>query len=483
MARIEGFEAVKKSWMENLTNKRVHGIDLLESNDGFLDRSLGFWTETNRAANISMRLLSAGVELPSSVDLASILMGDHGLLYLQKTCAGFGISEVETLSPPSRWILVCLFRTVPSYYDSIIHQLQGFPAYTLEYYTNLRRLVHEINTSQESFRNYFLLSLSIGGTARMVEPLLTAALELGAHVPCFVEQALRRNNNDVALLLLKHGTVVTPDTASSFLNIILANLGHFQATKSAGCLSELLEILLKVVGPLPDLEHDHYLFELLGTIFVSTLYWTDPNDSNSEPGDRDPYDNRISQVLLEAGLYHGIRLPKQYWNRQASPFHTPLMLAIALKRTRIVRLLLENGYDPNELLPPGATTYIEILAPPLSYAIWLGLPDIVEILLQAGADVTKRGRCGRPPWRMSADCCETSHPRLVYTNLKNDHNKTVSENTDTQISTKIRSHVGCNRRPSYQELEAEWRLRLARGEFSKFSGRTFQQYISEAGTE
>ena len=379
MGRVEGVTIQRKERMAALTNtnKKIQ----LDPDYWLRDRLEGSWLQTNRGASISLRLLSAGVELSASVDLASILMGDHGLPYLQKICPGFDISDFETLSPPSRWILVCLFRTVPSCYDSIIHQLQGFPAHTLEYYTDIRRLVNEISASQGHLRDWFLLSLSVGGTARMVEPLVTAALKLGAHAPFLVKQALKRDNIDVALLLLKFGPALSPDGAIPIVSVILEKLGHYRATRSADRLCEILEVILNMVDPLPELQHGHQMLKILGGIFVSTLSWTNPSLQNSESGDRDPGDDRVSQILLEAGLYHRLRSPKHYWNSEVTPSHIPLMLAIALKKTGIVQLLLGNGYDANELLPPGAPFYIECFTPPLSYAIWLGLPDIVKILL------------------------------------------------------------------------------------------------------
>ena len=477
MDYVEGLSFDKKARDHVLTDGRIHGFDLLESFDRLLKRYFGSWFQTNQGARISMRLLSAGVELPASVDLASLLMAEQGLSYLQKICAGFDISEVETLTPPSRWIVVCLFRTVPSCYDSIIRQLQGFPAHTLEYYTDLRRLISEINTSQESFRNYFLLSLSVGGTTRTVEPLVTAALELGAHAPYFVEQALKHNNTDVALLFLKFGTVLSPDTAIPIVSVILEKLGHSQATRSAGRVSEFLEVILKMLDPLPELQHDHQMLEILDRFFVSSLYSTNPSVQHSESGDRDPGDDRVSRMLIEAGLYHSLRSSEHYWNEEATPTHTPLMLAIALKRTSIIRLLLEHGYDANELLPPGAPDYTECFTPPLSYAIWLGLPDIVKVLLQAGADVTKKGRSGIPPWRISAACCEKSHPRFADANLGSRFEEAVSEIIDTQIFTEIRSHLDYNKRPTYRELDAEWQMSVARGETLRPSGKTIPQCI------
>lgn len=76
------------------------------------------------------------------------------------------------------------------------------------------------------------------------------------------------------------------------------------------------------------------------------------------------------------------------------------------------KLLLRNSYDVNELHHYSRSiedcSCMENKGTPLTYAIWLGLTEVVTVLLEPGADVIKLGPQGQTALRMAKRCVSPS---------------------------------------------------------------------------
>ena len=347
---------------------------------------------------LSSQLISAGTQLPASIDFTSILMSDHGLWYLQCICPTFDITEIGNLSPPSQWIFACLVRTVSACYESVSRQLQGFPANVLKSYINFKGLIDEINSSQESFRHRFLLSLSVGGSASMLEPLLFHGLSMGGLSTYYFVKAIKRGRLNTAHLLLNYGASLSLETSTQLLELMQSNLtAVLDDPSKSEAFCHALERALESCGPLQGLDADHAVFDSLVPIFQRALLQSNMQHIKySKSSSDDCICNKIVQLLLKAGLFRDSRLPARYWSFQLYPnddyrCESPLTLAIYVRNVYAMRLLLKHGYDVNRVYHNESSECMETKSTPLTYAVWLGFTEAVTMLLEAGADVTKNG--------------------------------------------------------------------------------------------
>lgn len=441
-------------------------VGVLESDDILLDRVHCYLSEIQRAIWLSSNLVGAGAQLPASIDFASILMSDHGLWYLQNVCPTFDITEIGTLSPPSQWIFACLVRTMSACYESVSRQLQGFPMYALQFYVSAERLTNEINSSPESLRHRFLLSLSVGGSTSMLDALLFHGLSLGDLSTYYFEKAIERGRFTMAHLLLKYGASLSLETSTR----LLVQLKHDMKTpllnprmSEAFCL--FLERLLRPFRPLQELDGEHPVFESLVRIFQRALLESRSKFikySESNGDDQSP--NRVVRLLLEAGLFRDSKLPALYWSLNLlfltsdNIDESPLTLAISVRNVYAVRLLIKYGYDVNEV-HPGIRTEgcgcIEHKGTPVTYAIWLGFNEVVSVLLEAGADVTKQGLQSQTALEMAKICVSIPGARGTIGYAKDIDLKDFKDDTGSRerIFAMVCADLKTKRGTKYEDYE------------------------------
>ena len=390
---------------------------VLESDDILLDRSHGYLSETQRAIMLSSNLIGAGAQLPASIDFASILMSDHGLWYLQNICPNFDITEIADSSQPNQWIYSCLVRTVPACYESVSRQLQGFPVNALQFPNSPDRLADEINSSHESLRHRFLLSLSVGGSTSMIDALLFHGLSLGELSTHYFEQAYKRRRLNMAFLLLSYEASLSLETLTRVLWYMKPDFPTLLLDPSKSeAFCHFLERALDFLSPLQELSDDDAIFESLVRIYQTVLLQPKPQHETYRKSSSDDYvSNKVVKILLEAGLFRDSRLPVRYWLFDlrslidAKNFESPLTLAIYARNTYAIKLLLKNGYDVDEIRHhfDGYCNCMEHKGTPLTYAIWLGCGEAVAILLEAGADVMKMGPQSQTAAEMAQLCLST----------------------------------------------------------------------------
>ena len=250
-----------------LSRSSVMTIDAI-----LLESARGYLSETQRAVRLTSDLINSGAHLPASIDFTSILMTDHGLWYLQCICPTLDVTEVENLSLPSQWIFACLVRTVRACYESVSRQLQGFPVKKLQRYTSTQRLVGEINSSQAYLRHRFLLSISVGGCAFILEDLLFHGLSIGDFPTQYLEMAAVRGRVDVARVLLNHGAWLSLESSTQLLRHTKPGLKTFlRDPNKSGTFCYLLTRILASYGPLHEIDAEHALFDSLVPIFEEVL--------------------------------------------------------------------------------------------------------------------------------------------------------------------------------------------------------------------
>ena len=386
---------------------------MLDSDEILLDRSPGYLSETQRAIVLSSNLIGAGAQLPASIDFASILMSDHGLWYLQSICHTLDIAEIGNLPLPSQWIFACLVRTVSACRESVTCQLQGYPVNSQHFYLSAERLTDEINSSHQSLRHRFLLSMSVGGSVSMLGPLLFHGLSLGELSTYYLEKATKRERLNMACLFSNYGASLSLETSTRLLQLMNHDLKRSIPLSNLEALYLFLERALELYDPLQELDDEHAIFECLVRIFQRALLQSRTQDTAcSKSNDDDRILKKIVRLLLEAGLFRNSKLPACYWSlrlltRNDKYYESPLTLAIRVRNVYVIRLLLDYRYDVNELHqnpPVRRHDCMEHRGTPLTYATWLGFIEVVTVLLEAGADVTKMGRQGQTAAEMAKKC-------------------------------------------------------------------------------
>lgn len=430
---------------------------------------------------LSSNLIDAGAQLPVSIDFASILMTNYGLWYLQSICPAFDITEIGNLSLPSQWIFACLVRTVAACYESVSRQLQGFPVNALQFYISAERLTHEINSSHESLRHRFLLSLSVGGSTSMLEALLFHGLSMGDLSTYYLQKATERGRMDVAYLLLNYGASLSLETSTRLLKYVRRDLKTLlRDPRKSEVFYHVLARTLALVGPLQELHGEHTIFESLVRIFGDALLQSTMQHINySTSSSDDNVCNKVVRLLLEAGLYRDSKLPASYWSIHLIQDvdykdESPLTLAIYVHNLFAIRLLLKNGYDVNELCIGGASQCMENKGTPLTYAIWLGFTEAVTILLEAGADVTKIGAQGQTAPEMAKKCvslpiAKRSTGCAKLTGLEDRENDAGSR---YQILTMVCANLKMKHGMEYEDIINKVRRGSCRGSAYRHAGNT-----------
>ena len=352
------------------------------------------------------------------MDFTSILLTDYGLWYLESICPTLNIMEIENLSLPSQWIFACLVITVPACFASVSRQLLGFPMSALQYYTSAERLTNEINRSPEYTRHRFLFSLIVGGCTSMLEALLFHELSMGDFPVYYMGMATTRGRMDVFRLMLKCCASSSLETSARLLVHLNRELRRILPDPSKSeTLYHCLVQVLESCGPLQEVNDEHAIFESLVLIFRQVLLLSSRGQTSIVSNSDDGICNKIVRLLLEAGLFRDSKLPARYWSihghlRDNKRRESPLTLAIYVRNVYAIKLLLESGYNVDEVHHGDDTHNCkEYRGTPLTYAIWLGFIEIVTVLLAAGADVTKMGAQGQTATEMSKKCLLLPIPR------------------------------------------------------------------------
>lgn len=413
---------------------------VISSDEILLDKARGYLSETQRAITLSSNLIYAGAQLPASIDFVSILMSDYGLWYLRSICASIDITEIGNLSPPNKWIFACLARTVSICYASVSRQLQGFPGNALQNFINVERLTDEINNSQEGFRHRFLLSLSVGGSTSMLEPLLFHGLSMGNLSTYYLEKAIKRGRLNNAYLLFNYGASLSLETSAQLLEHMKPDLKTMLLdTNTAEAFCQFLEMALKSSGPLQELDDKHTIFGSLVLIFQLALLQSKMQHINYGKSSSDGYIcNRVVRLLLEAGLFRDSKLPACYWALLLTieaeyNGESPLTFAIHVGSIYTVKLLIENVCDVDEL-PYNHSSFpcVERKGTPLMYAVWLVFTEAVAILLEAGADVTKFGALGQTAPEMAKECLALPVAQTYVSSAKDTGLEHIEEDTSSR---------------------------------------------------
>ena len=283
----------------------------------------------------------------------------------------------------------------------------------LRFYTSAERLTNEINSSHESLRHRFLLSMSVGGSTSMVEALTENGLSMGDLSIYYYEKALERGRLKMAYLLLSNRGFSSLETSIRHIEHMAPNFRKLLNDPSKSkTFCRILARALEPLGPLQKLDDKHAIFLSLVMIFQDALLESNVQLSDGSRSSSNAYTcNAVVRLLLEAGLFRDSKLPAYYWSRllfvnNRAFYESPLTLAIFVRNAYAVRLLLQNGYDADEVYyyQVGGLPCMEYEGSPLTYATWLGFADAVTILLEAGADVTKKGSLGQTAPEMAKTC-------------------------------------------------------------------------------
>ena len=457
-----------------LSRSSVMKVDAILS-----ENARGYLSETQRAVRLTSRLIDSGAQLPACIDFTSILMADHGLWYLQCICPTFDITEVDNLSLPSQWIFACLVGTVPACYESVSRQLQGFPVNTLQRYTRAERLTEKINSSPEHLRHRFLLSLSVGGCASILEALLFHGLSMGDLSTYYLEMATRRGRMNVAQLLWKHGASLSLETSVR----LLAHMGPDLKTSlrdinKSETFCHCLTRILDFCGPLQELDDEHAIFKSLVLIFQEALLLSKEDQTSSTSISDDGICNKVVRLLLEAGLFRDSKLPARYWSVHGllgddERRESPLTLAIYLRNVYVIKLLLENGYNVDEVhRGDHAHKCKENRGTPLTYAIWLGFIEAVTVLLAAGADVTKMGAQGQTAALFAAKCISLPISTKFTGSVEDTGSDRCEDGTASrrQIFAIVCADLETRHGMQYEEFVDLIKIQLARGSRLRSAG-------------
>ena len=244
------------------------------------------------------------------------------------------------------------------------------------------------------------MSLSIGGTASTLEPLLLAGMDVGYDATQHFNRAAREGNVETSNILLDHGAEIYLGLVTDFIG----NLGRvMQHIDQAEGLILLLQRMFNAIGPLQDLDAGCPMFDKLIYSFIAATRLSEPWRYLEVDRDCGSICMRVIEVFLQNSLVHEGRLRRRMdqveVQKNGGWGGSGLILAI-----EICRLLLRYGYDVEETDPFGCDT-------PIMYAVKFGLVEQVAALLPEGADISKVSRCGRAVWEIAALCTVQRHVR------------------------------------------------------------------------
>lgn len=176
---------------------------------------------------------------------------------------------------------------------------------------------------------------------------------------------------------------------------------------------------MKLFGPLQEFDDEHDIFKSLIRIFQTALLQSKSQHIRYSRSSSDDYiPNKVVRLLLEAGLFRDSKLPARFWSynlrfpTNENIDESPLTLAVYMRHVYAIKLLLRNGYHVNELHHYSRSIEdcccMENKGTPLTHAIWLEFTEVVTVLLEAGADVIKRGPQDQTALPMAKGCVSTS---------------------------------------------------------------------------
>ena len=158
--------------------------------------------------------------------------------------------------------------------------------------------------------------------------------------------------------------------------------------------------------------------------------------------------------------------------------NSPLTLAIYVRNVYTIELLLENGYDVNEVLRGGSQHCMELRGTPLTYAVWLGFIEAVTALLAAGADVTSMGAQGQTAIEMSEKCLLPPISR-DYEDFAEDMDSKVrkdEQHVRRLIFNMVCADLEAKHRMQYNEFIDTLSRRFPRGSCLRYAGIQFAHY-------
>ena len=401
--------------------------------------------DSDAAIKTTVRLLSAGVNLPDGIDLISMLISPKAFKYLQGICCSLNLPEIDRLDLPDFWLVVSLARLNPLFYAPVFREMGRFSPVTLQRFRDINQQVKEINASCAEIRSEFILSISGGGTAEILEPLLAAGMDLGYQATHYFRCSIKQGNVDTANILLNHGAQIDLDIVANFVIHHLEKLMGQEAL--AGSLLRLVEQMLTAIGPLQQLDPGHTIFRGLISSLAKAAVLSEPNRTWHNTSDNCHTCLKIMKMLLSSGLIREGRLPRRIGEVLVDKYGgwagSALVLAVDLQNLPVLQLLLEYDYDVEETDDTGSGT-------PIMFAVKLGLVDHVAALLASGADIFKTSSQGRKVHEIATLCTAERHPRIAWPRTKRSwcrwpDPEIVQESEDRQILAMLLASVNIDR--------------------------------------
>ncbi|MCJ1257458.1 hypothetical protein MMC24_005283 [Lignoscripta atroalba] len=347
--------------------------------------------------------------------------------YLESVIRRFvDASNFEDLNLFDTWILATLIRSDPKFYRSLEVQLLEFrTAPSLQtgarsqasLLTNLSlpRQVSEMQQSSSGYRIEFMRALSRHGTAAMLEPILNAGIDINEVNDTefsYLGEAAKAGNYETLVALVNAGARVEGGTFLPAPDALLQRWVEMDMLFTEKQQRETIEAefpLLEELIKTPGLRVESMPYTLSRALKV-------PNEI-------------CFKSVLDAGFGVSLR-PKPGKQKHTSlfgPAWWELIEAVYLNNYPAVQLLIARGARLEDEDDVGCTALLT--------AVDNGRPEIIKLLVEAGARVHFRTRKTKSAWDLACKNLLTSHPRRInFDHRQMDHNvRYVPAEVDLQV--------------------------------------------------